>query len=530
MTSEEGVRKRMLKAKVQSWDNENIHVLCPLCDEIHRHSFNKDYFEHGLCTAPCNLKHSDEGLYSEYEIEFPQGIPSGNSFEIDKEKFRFIAGGARLPKISDAKISNPKLDPRNVETSVEERIKEMSDIKAKHPKDISDARIDTMKSEMMKDNVDDVSGHLKESPCQEVDFFLRHSDKSGETVLHIAARELSPKMVRLFLKMHAGTKADVNAIKRDGRTALMEAALWGRIENVLALLEYGADVSKECINNNQLMCAADFARPLEENARRRRSCASSDRMSKLIGEQDTDAGAGVRRAIVRLLEDQAGKPDIRQLGAFVYQRSVSGPATLSLTTSYNLAGKSWKTVARMIRGGGLPEITAMSGWGHKRTESIHLAGEKWRDEVFWLCDMAGFCLGHDQVRDQDIPGQYNACHAEKQLIAYFVDKHLFLPRHSFTESMIARGLETELNMSRLTLGDSKKQKLAELEEASPKDSLKSAIILSSNLICDDCISFTDKVNSEWGLELRLRHCCADLKCTLCQPVPQAKPSPIPIYI
>ncbi|KAI1478888.1 DYW family of nucleic acid deaminases-domain-containing protein [Daldinia eschscholtzii] len=523
MTSEEGVTKLALKAKVQWWDNENIHVLCPLCDKIHRHSFNKDYFEHGLCTAPCNLKHSDEGLYSEYEIEFPQGIPSGNSFEIDKEKFRFIAGGARLPK-----ISNPKLDPRNVETSVEERIKEMSDVKAKHPKDISDARIDTMKSEMMKDNVDDVSGHLKKSPCQEVDFFLRHSDTSGETVLHIAARELSPKMVRLFLKMHAGTKADVNAINRDGRTALMEAALWGRIENVLALLEYGADVSKKCINNNQLMCAADFAKALEKNARRRRSCANSDRMSKLIGEQDTDAGAGVRRAIVRLLEDAADKPDTRQLGAFVYQLSVSGPATLSLTTSYNLADKSWKTVARMIRGGGLPEITAMSGWGHKQTESIHLAGQTWTNMALRLCELIKFDPESDEEKDQGIPGQYNASHAEKQLITYFVYKHLFVSLPAPKVLKVAEEQGIESGMSGLTLGDSKEQELADLKEASPKNPLKSAIILSSNRICDDCISFTDIVNSKLDLDLLLRHCCVNPKCTLCQPVPQAKPSPIPI--
>ncbi|KAG4222154.1 hypothetical protein PC116_g29371, partial [Phytophthora cactorum] len=261
----------------------------------------------------------------------------------------------------------------------------MSGFKALHLERISDARIDTMKSEMMKDNVDDVRDHLKASPRQEVFFFLRDSDESGETVLHIAARELSPEMVRFILETRAYVEVDVNAINCDGRTALMEAALWGRIENVLVLLEKGADVSKKCIDNNQLMCAADFARPSEENERRRGSRATSGRMSKPIDKQDmdtdTDAGAGVRRAIARLLEDAADKPDIYQLDAFVYQRSASDPETISLTTSYNLAGKKSKTVARMIRGGGLPDITAMSGWGHEQSGSIHLAGKTWTNTV-----------------------------------------------------------------------------------------------------------------------------------------------------
>ncbi|KAK7407903.1 hypothetical protein QQX98_009914 [Neonectria punicea] len=56
---------------------------------------------------------------------------------------------------------------------------------------------------------------------------------SGNTALHIAACEAYPEIVEFLLSKGA----DVNATDLKGQTALLEAALWGRLENAEMLLE-----------------------------------------------------------------------------------------------------------------------------------------------------------------------------------------------------------------------------------------------------------------------------------------------------
>lgn len=79
----------------------------------------------------------------------------------------------------------------------------------------------------------------------------------------------------------------------------------------------------------------------------------------------------------------------------------------------------------MSRDGGLPEVSAMSGWSHLQSESIQVAGRGWTDEVLRLCKVVGFTLVPHQ-HDQGLSGQFNVCYAEKQLIAYFIYKYLVL--------------------------------------------------------------------------------------------------------
>lgn len=331
----------------------------------------------------------------------------------------------------------------------------------------------------------------------------------GETALHMAAREASSEMVELILSKGA----DANATDCDGRTALMEAALWGRLENVGILLKYGADKSMKCIDGRQLRCAANFAKPLEQNVEARRMHAG-------ISLEDTYVRDKDREDIVLLLEDAADEPGPYQLDAFFYQRSPKDRTALSLTTHYSLPTE-WKTVARLIRGGGLPEIAAMSGWSHEQSEDIRVSGQDWTAKVLRLCKQVGFDLEPDKCRDQGVPGQYNACHAEKQLIAYFVHKHLFL------ELIIPEEPEVESLFSKLTLEELaekshreeerqyRQYKLVDLRKASLKHSLKEAKIVVSRPQCYDCVRFAEKVNFKLGLDLRLYHRCLESTCNVC---------------
>jgi hypothetical protein len=77
----------------------------------------------------------------------------------------------------------------------------------------------------------------------------------------------------------------------------------------------------------------------------------------------------------------------------------------------------------------------MSGWAHREDPgvNIQIAGRSWAAEVRRLCEIIGYDLTpHDY--DQGEPGRYHACHAEKQLIVFFVNKHLLLP-HEMEENV-----------------------------------------------------------------------------------------------
>ncbi|KAH8432440.1 uncharacterized protein LDX57_010076 [Aspergillus melleus] len=69
----------------------------------------------------------------------------------------------------------------------------------------------------------------------------------------------------------------------------------------------------------------------------------------------------------------------------------------------------------------------MSGWGHSECPSTRVSGKDWTKRVLNIADIVGHTLSADSEKDQGIKGQFHASHAEKQLIAYFLDRHVFLP-------------------------------------------------------------------------------------------------------
>lgn len=82
----------------------------------------------------------------------------------------------------------------------------------------------------------------------------------------------------------------------------------------------------------------------------------------------------------------------------------------------------------------------MSGWSHGSVQSLRVDGRQWTDDVFYISKVAGHLLPpHHYDRGKD--GQYNACHAEKQLIAYFIDRHVFLPRDGLPDSELEGKIE-----------------------------------------------------------------------------------------
>lgn len=199
--------------------------------------------------------------------------------------------------------------------------------------------------------------------------------------------------------------------------------------------------------------AIDFARDHYKNRRERYERTGGNLISssnRLPGRhEDTFKRDIDRQDIVRLFSGENRKSKI----VFGSPPTLSGSKSYSFTPSprqdslvlhgpieeYPISS-SYKMVARLERGGKFPSIGAMSGWAHGSVQSLRVDGRQWTDDVFYISDVAGHALASHSC-DQGKEGRYNACNAEKQLIAYFIDRHVFLPRDADPDSELEKRIE-----------------------------------------------------------------------------------------
>ncbi|UKZ63282.1 uncharacterized protein TrAtP1_004510 [Trichoderma atroviride] len=323
---------------------------------------------------------------------------------------------------------------------------------------------------------------------------------SGKTALHMAACEMHPEIVKLLLD-HG---ADPNARMVDGRTPLMEAALWGRLDNVKYLVDHGADKSLQCVRKGVRLRAIDFAKYTKDNRKERyeRSGGEHHIYKEATYERDEE-----REAIIRELGDEAvddghcAQASGLRLEGFTCTSVIDGGAIISMLANFDVPRRN-KTIGILFRGdlngtSAFSPVAAMSGFSHEPDSdlNVQIAGRKWTDEVLYLCQITGHVLPEDG-HDQGIPGQFYACHAEKQLIAYLVSRHVFLPRDTDNG---------DFGMARLRLDDDcLEKKVRELVDIEPPQRLRNAVILVSRRVCGDCCAFVDVVNEALGLNVEVR--------------------------
>ncbi|KID95149.1 ankyrin repeat protein, partial [Metarhizium majus ARSEF 297] len=489
-----------LVASVSSWNDRDLRVFCPWCDSLHQHDFDGNYEERRVEVAACNNSRNGENKVRSYKIQFPMNASSGmDGYEIDKDIGRFIAGGAH---VIESGILN--------DDEINKRTKVFEDQAALKRPWTEATELNPAFSELGLRKIDVALCHMRHNKAwertisdtaaaenDEVDLSNVFAETSGKTALHLAACYQCPDTIKLLLEYGA----DVNAVDIKGRTPLMEAALWGWPENVQVMLENGADKTLQCIHNCRLRRAIDFALPSKENARARRAATRGYKEDTFSRDED-------RQIIVELLRDEHERSPLPRPPLFAF-RKLSNKISLYFITHYEIPSET-KTIACMVRPGGLPPVSAMSGWSHHEDESIQLPGRRWTDEVMRLCQLIKFSPDEWPQRDQGVPGQFNACHAEKQLIAYFVHKHVFLP--SDISSCQGAGDELAELMGGLLLKEpassetlSRNGKISRLCKIKPSNLLREATIMSSTPICPDCANFIKRVNEVLGLRIQLRH-------------------------
>ncbi|KAB5582967.1 DYW family of nucleic acid deaminases-domain-containing protein [Coniochaeta sp. 2T2.1] len=345
------------------------------------------------------------------------------------------------------------------------------------------------------------------------DGFITHHTVTGRTALHLASCEMYPKIVELLLERGA----DPNARDVNGRAPLSEAALWGRLENVKILIKHGANPLLACLRGGKRALAVDFARNDEVNAKQRSHAVL---YKEDVYERNLD-----RRALVNLLESQSGTTGTATqqrptLAGFAFTRAATPGSFLTLVAHFDVPNV-WKTVGVLCRGSDFPPVAAMSGWGHHEdpASNIQVAGEEWTDAVRQICSYIGHNLT-PHMCDQGQTGRYNACHAEKQLIAYFVSRHVFLEhdtREGWGKSVMG---ERDHRLHKLGIDCASVQEASgrlretpvppvvdsDLAELQPPVSLRKGVVMVSSPQCLDCQRFVERLNEILGLEITVVTC------------------------
>jgi len=306
------------------------------------------------------------------------------------------------------------------------------------------------------------------------------------------------KAIRLLLK----SGCDVNGHKDHDRSPLMIAVIWCRAKVVHTLLGHGAD--RDWMSRDGYK-AIDFITPRaivdgidnKENPMLSNSDVSGCSKQDIKQEED-------RRKVYLMLQYYKLPPTFIQKHS---GRPMYSPDEIYIFTSKTFEGQTDVTIepldivvsyaakfnspsrpkaVGMLRRGEyyIPKI-AISGWKiNKESEPFLIDAYYWTDKVLSLCERIGHKLPL-QYADHGKPGRYNACHAEKQLMAYLIEKHVFL-RHEIEEG----------------------QPLAELYRKRPGFGLCTAIIQTSIDICDDCLEFFWRIEEYCSIKIII-----DLNCS-----------------
>ncbi|CAJ0544333.1 Ff.00g035640.m01.CDS01 [Fusarium sp. VM40] len=431
------------KIPVLYWDANNVYVECPYCEEKHRHGFSLS----GKRMSHC---YPGGGYEFVYPVDLEQELVG---YEIDKTRAYFVnvgltsdRTGHRLDplnetddELADVFGSTLNLTPTNAEpeSSLEEESSEMTVIDLLNGDKFELKVITLAISECLFGNTTFIKQYINMSI--EAQLFLHGRDKCGNTTLIMAAVEESYEMVSLLLE----NGANVNAINHCGRNALMEAALWGRIETVKILLNFDANKS---LRDHHGRCAKDFAEPCRENEEERNT-RSPRAAEKQVYERNGD-----RRHIAILLRDpNADNQNVytkplsnSQLNNYSFKKS---PAGMTITFSGPIQEYSvpqiTKTAAILDRGVQFARVSATSGWGRDALPVNRAMERTWVEQVDYIARIVGYTFqaAPSPKFDQGTPGQYYASHAEKKLIAYFLDKHVFLPEDRSPHQVLGESID-----------------------------------------------------------------------------------------
>ena len=475
------------------WTDRTAAIACPYCQRVHKHGCSPP-LRHDLTSRASHCQNSAE-LSLQYTLlfpfsEHPEAARLHLCFEIDKINIRFKTIGVDAKETTDESIDdvenafwelviadNENEDDEDAEDKVKageanERVKVTKKI--------------MQRSILLDDNKDAidfvsfcVSNELRrarsvyeQSPHQSQ--LLNDKDSAGDTILSLTAMNGHAEVVTFLLEKGA----EVDTVNAKGRTPLMEAALWGHSLVVSQLLRAAASIQHRDYRGHTALGLAKDSRQNEEE-RASRSFMYSDDLDKQKH----------RRFIVVLLQGTHSLPHevsgitIDNAESACIRHSPIDPQSSKyalLISSIEIPVENCrKTVALLIRCGSFPVACAKNGRSKTIQGVNFLNGSYWTNEVLNLCATVDHDLPLDDL-DGDQPGRFHACHAGKQLMAFFVHKHRISKRERD--------------------GD---KGLAELAKVHFPVNLPHVQIIASTPMCEDCEVFRAKLQRHSGVSIKV---------------------------
>ncbi|KAF7882803.1 uncharacterized protein EAF02_006166 [Botrytis sinoallii] len=135
-----------------------------------------------------------------------------------------------------------------------------------------------------------------------------------------------------------------------------------------------------------------------------------------------------------------------------------------------------KTTIARLNINGLHRCTAASGWDQPFQKNDIISNLTWTSQVEELCKIINHKLPHQKDLDYGFPGRYHACHAEKQLIAWYL----------YENTLAGHQVNTKLPNT---------LPYRELKASAPRG----ALIVVSRKICKDCKEFIEKVRKHFEI-------------------------------
>lgn len=149
----------------------------------------------------------------------------------------------------------------------------------------------------------------------------------------------------------------------------------------------------------------------------------------------------------------------------------------------------------MDRGRLFPIVSAAGGWRTDFSVDDIIDNELWMRRVMELSILIDYDLPADPRDKAAYPGSFSASHAEKKLIAYYVDKHMVIP-----EVLINRvGPEKRGEWIQEHIG------LQDLVQVQPRLPTASSRICVSRVVCDDCEQFVSQVEKKLGIAFQIEN-------------------------
>ena len=298
-----------------------------------------------------------------------------------------------------------------------------------------------------------------------------------------------------------------------GNTALLRALHFGRGLLAERLISAGADI--DATNNDSETVSKKARASLEDQKEsiRFESLMIHPREPPLIEvefdktriQKNIDARmkevCALQRIIASYEQKQARKQFLLQLrqisemygeeqAIFVEQNGELDDRTLLVRLLDRIAdtprATEWKTVACLARGTALPWSFAVSGYSSSTPDGA-LHRPTWNNRVFDLARLIGHNLPADYRDGNERVGSFYACHAEKQLLAYFVWNHA---------TALCSDNERYLDTLRQSEAGSLSKLHAEIYVCQPgRDTAN---------VCDDCYTFCQRTVLRFGFRATLK--------------------------